>query len=350
MPTKTQQNPTITKASAKLLWSPIPAWRLGSAYPTIEDITRRQFLIGTGSLLMLAPYGCGSLASEQREALEDCEARPVEHPLGSACVPEDPGRIVVLDADHTLDLIIALGVNPVGAAAPSYTGGIPDHLIRRVEGEVESVGTTEQPDLETIDSLSPDLMIGIAPLMESFYEDLSQIAPTVSTEFEQTRWKERLRRVGGILGREERVEELLMEYEARISEFREATGDRLEGATVTLTRVTDLGFRYLTFGGSFPGTVLTDAGLSQLPDQEPGEVGEPYVEISEENISILEADYIFVSVDEGQEQELENLRQNPLWNGLEGEKIQVSSNRWIFGGILTANAILDDLEEHLLGE
>ena len=316
--------------------------------PRIEDITRRQFLIGAGSLLILAPYGCGGLAEEQRDALAECEARPVEHPLGAACVPEDPGRIVVMDADHTLDLIIALGIEPVGAAAPSYTGGIPDHLIREVEGEIESVGTTEQPDLETIAALSPELMIGTAPLMESFYDDLSRIAPTVGMDFEQTAWKERLRRTGEILGREDRAEELLTEYEARVSEFRASAADWLGGATVTLTRVTDLGFRYITFGDSFPGTVLTDAGLEQPPDQEPGEVGEPFVEISEENISILEADYIFVSVDGGQEGELENLRRNPLWNGLEGERIQVSSNRWIFGGILTANAILDDLERHLL--
>lgn len=349
MTTKTPQNPAATKVPVKLLRRPIPALQLGPAYPTIEDITRRQFLIGAGSLLVLAPYGCGGLASEQREALEECEDRPVEHPLGAACVPEDPERIVVMDADHTLDSIIALGIEPVGAAAPSYTGGIPDHLIREVEGDIESVGTTEQPNLETITALSPELMIGTAPLMESFYEELSQIGPTVGMEFEQTAWKERLRRTGEILGREDRAEELLTEYEDRVSEFREATGDQLGGATVTLTRVTDLGFRYITFGGSFPGTILTDAGLEQPPDQEPGEIGEPFVEISEEDISTLEADYIFVSVDGGQEGELENLRQNSLWNGLEGEKIQVSSNRWIFGGILTANAILSDLEEHLLG-
>lgn len=166
------------------------------------------------------------------------------------------------------------------------------------------MGTTEQPDLKTITSLDPDLMIGTEPIIESFYDDLSRIAPTVSTGFEQTAWKDRLRRVGEVLGRRGRAEERLAEYEERVGEIRRRIDESLGEITVTITRVTGLGFRYLTLGGSFPGTVLTDVGLTRPTDQEPGEVGEPFVEISEENTSVLAADYIFVSVDEGQEEEL----------------------------------------------
>ena len=311
--------------------------------------TRREFLIGAGILLVLAPYGCGGLASEQREALEECEVRPVEHPLGAACVPEDPQRVVVMDGEVTFDPVVALGIDPIGAPVPNYTGGIPDHLLEQVEGAVARVGTINEPSLERIADLEPDLIIGVSKVLENGYDRLSKIAPTVATGYEDpSDWKGTLREVAGILGREEEAGRELQGYDQRVESLREDLGSRADNTTVSVVRATVLGFRYLTLNGSLPGSVIKDVGLSTPPDQD-AETEEPYVELSREEIPVIEADYVFITVDEGQQTALRDLRSNPLWNDLGGAQIEVPSPSWVFGNVLTANVILDDLEKHLLG-
>jgi iron complex transport system substrate-binding protein len=314
--------------------------------PEIDDATRREFLIGAASLLVFAPYGCGGAGGE--EGVASGETRAVEHVLGMAKVPADPRRVVVMDGEITLDPVVALGVEPVAAARPNVTGDIPEQIRDRLDGKLEKIGMASEPSIEKIATLNPDLIIGSPDYLENIHDRLSEIAPTVAVEDEQTVWKERLHEIGTVLGREARAERLLSDYDERTRSFREAMGEKLDGITVTIARATELGFRYLTTNGSFPWTVLADAGLRQPPEQKTGAVGEPFVEISFEQIPIMEADYVFLAVDEGDNSVVEQLESNSLWRGLKGEKIAVSSLRWVFGSVLTANAILDDLEKYVL--
>ncbi|MBA2442542.1 MAG: iron-siderophore ABC transporter substrate-binding protein [Rubrobacter sp.] len=321
------------------------------ALPEIDDVTRREFLIGAAGLLVLAPYGCGGSGGSEVDGPED--GRMAEHEFGETRVPEDPQRIVVTDGEITLDPMVALGVEPVAAPEPNYTGGIPEQISSRIEGDLTSIGTVSEPDFERVAELSPDLILGIAPIVEEGYDRLSQIAPTVGLDYEQTAWKEQLHRVASVIGREGEAERLLSDYEGRVSRLRETAADRLEGVTVTVARATDLGFRHLTREGSFPWTVLGELGLQAPREQEAGEVGEPFIEISQEDTPLLEADYIFLATDAGDSDEsqvVEEVRSNALWRELEGEKIEVPSSRWVFGNVLTANAILDDVERYLVEE
>lgn len=47
------------------------------------------------------------------------------------------------------------------------------------EMDYTSVGTREQPNLEVISSLQPDLIIADAERHKGIYKDLQQIAPTI---------------------------------------------------------------------------------------------------------------------------------------------------------------------------
>lgn len=331
--TKATELPTITL--------PLP--------PEIEDVTRRKFLIGAGSLLVLAPYGCGATDSGEASGPED--GRMIEHELGQTRVPREPDRAVVTDGEITLDPMVALGVEPIAAPEPNYTGGIPEQISSRIEGELASIGTVNEPDFERVAELDPDLILGVADTVEQVYDRLAEIAPTVALDYEQTAWQEQLRRVAEVVGRENDARRLLAEYDERVTRIRRENAEALEGLTVTVARATDLGFRYLTVEGSFPWTVLDALGLQAPPDQEAGAVGEPFVEISQEQTPLLEADYIFLATDtggSGESQVAEEVRSNPLWQELTGRKIEVPSSRWVFGNVLTAGAVLDDVQRYIL--
>ncbi len=88
--------------------------------PEIDDVTRREFLIGTAGLLLL-PAGCGSDGEGGDEA--SGEMRTVEHALGTTEVPTEPRRVVVIDSYLTLTTALMLGVPVVGATTFQEEGG-----------------------------------------------------------------------------------------------------------------------------------------------------------------------------------------------------------------------------------
>jgi iron complex transport system substrate-binding protein len=102
----------------------------------------------------------------------------VSHTLGRVEIPIHPQRIVVLDANNAflLDALSALGVKPVGLTRCSNC--INSDPFSEFLGDLPTVGTDEQPSLEKILSLKPDLILGYK-WQKSFYPLLSTIAPTV---------------------------------------------------------------------------------------------------------------------------------------------------------------------------
>lgn len=60
------------------------------------------------------------------------------------------------------------------------------------EMDYTSVGTREQPNLEVISSLQPDLIIADAERHKGIYKDLQQIAPTIVLKSRESTYQENL--------------------------------------------------------------------------------------------------------------------------------------------------------------
>jgi iron complex transport system substrate-binding protein len=312
----------------------------------VDDLTRQEFLIGAG-LIVLAP-ACGS-GGENDEA--SGETRIVEHKMGTTEVPVSPQRIVALDY-ASLECLIALGADIAGAVDPSQ---VTIRAEQDPEG-IESVGDVMEPNLESVAALEPDLIVGVDFAAEGTYDQLSEIAPTLvfAEDDVYVAWKSYLTRMGEISGQEERAEELLSDYGERIDEFQEAMGGGLEETEVSIVRVRADGIS-LYDRGSFCGSVVEDAGLPR-PESQRSE--EYIVEISEERLDLAEGDALFVfasgTSDErrNRDQEaLQELQADPLWQRLDvvqrGRAYEVGDH-WLGSNIVAANLILDDLFEHLL--
>jgi iron complex transport system substrate-binding protein len=309
----------------------------------VDDLTRREFLIGAG-LIVLAP-ACGS-GGENGDA--SGQTRTVEHALGTTEVPVSPQRVVAVDG-FALDAVLSLEVDPVGAVVPN---SLPAYLGQRVEDmeDVEGVGTIGEPNLEVIATLEPDLILGVEVNVEGVYDELSEIAPTVVPAFESSAdWKEVHLKFSEALGLEEEGRTVLEEYEARARELRESFGDSPPEISILLTSE-----EYLAVyaGDSFAGTVVLDAGLSF-----PESVDDLDYEISRELLSELDADAVFVWAFEGtardSEREIRALLEDPLFKRLDAVRrgdVHVVGNHWIGTGVLGANLVLDDLEKHLTGD
>lgn len=288
---------------------------------------------------------CGSGGDQQDLATgaegNGTETRSVAHAMGTTEVPAEPERVVVLDTPH-LDTALSLGVTPVGSVQSSIAEGLPGYLGDRAEG-IEIVGTIEEPDLEAIAALDPDLILSSQVRHEQIYDRLSQIAPTVFTDYEEG-WQQIFSITAEALGRAEEGEEALTEFQARADEIGEDVG--AEGSSASLVRF--LPDETRIYGPeTFAGSVLTEIGF-ELPELDYDEYSMAY--ISPEQIELAAADVIF-STTYGDPVATTKESVTALWGNLDAVPdcaFEVEDDEWMLGiGLIGAGIILDDVESFL---
>jgi iron complex transport system substrate-binding protein len=309
---------------------------------------RRILAAGLASLCAVALAACGTSdpAAERNDA--EGETRTIEHAMGSTEIPAEPQRVVVLDTDK-IDTMLSLGLTPVGAARAGETD-LPTYL-GDLSG-VTVVGTVSEPDLEAIEGLKPDLILGSKFRQEAFYDELNAIAPTVFTEMVGLTWKENFLLDGDALGKGEEAKELLDAYETRAAEFGASLGDPA-ATEVSIVRFTPDEIRYYGPDG-FSGIVVGDTGLGRpemqlLADAEDKRMGT----VSAEEIDTLGGDVVFYCAygDDGAAK-LAEYTGGELWQSIpavkDGKAYEVSDETWMTGiGVTAAGMILDDLEQYL---
>ncbi len=315
----------------------------GLLVPRIEnDLTRRNFLIGAG-IIVLAPSCGGGESGEETSA----NTRTIEHAMGTTEVPGRPERVVVLDTGE-LDGVISLGLTPVGAVTTDVNDEFLGYLREEAE-EAEIVGSIEMPNLESISALEPDLILSNMTRHEAIYDQLSEIAPTVFAEEVGVVWKENFLLYARALGMEDEAESQLAEYERRAREFGESLGEA-DSTEVSVLRFTEGVIRAYT-EDSFIGSILEDIGLSRPTVQRTRE--EAFVELGLETVPRADGDIIlYASYGSPEESGEAEVTAGPLWQRLQavesGEAYAVDGEIFFSGiGLTAANEVLDDLEEFL---
>jgi iron complex transport system substrate-binding protein len=307
-------------------------------------------LLLAAALMATACGGQDPAAGGSEAASSPAAPRVVEHHQGSTEVPGEPQRVVVLDTGE-LDSATTLGFTPVGGVTALPELPVLEYLQDEVP-DMEIVGTIEEPDLEAVAALQPDLILSSTLRHEKIYDELSQIAPTVFTETVGVVWKENFLVHAEALGKRSEAEEMLAAYEQRAAELGEKIAGSFGGDKPTVSVVRFLpGETRIYLSESFIGTILEDVGLPRPKTQQKKDFA---LYPSEEQISLMDGDLIFFT-HYGPEDKttLPEITSNPLWRNLDAVKNDrahgVPEDHWMLGiGIRAANLVLDDLEELLL--
>ena len=270
--------------------------------------------------------------------------RAVDHAMGTTAVPSAPERVVVLDY-APLDSALALEIEPIGRLEI-----LPSEIYPAAINDIPLVGSGVQPNLETILQLQPDLILSNKVSSGRIYRQLSQIAPTVLARDNgrKGRWQDNLQLYARALGKSERAEQLLEEYQQRVKAAQAALPQDLEAIEVSVIAHWSGGIvAYST--DSFSGSVLKDLGLARNPAQ--GEGKRYGVQLSKEDLTQIDGDVIFLLHNSGLEASVGKAAfiSDPLWSRLDavqqGIVCEVSSAHWSGGrSILAANQILADVE------
>lgn len=312
----------------------------------IKHIYQQLFLFCLMAVLIVA---CNHSSGSETSTSTNC--RRIDHVAGETCVPLNPERVIVLGVPTMADAL-ALGVKPVGSILYFDKISSPPYLEGKLDG-IELVGTGDQPNLEKILSLNPDLIIAMNE-WGTPYGKLSQIAPTVVDDWiGYPSWKEHFNFVAKVLNKTEEAEQIWAHYEQRIEKLRAALGDQYQDTEVSFVRVC-CGRLATDVKNSFSGMILEDVGLSR-PSAQDIENEDGLVFLSEELITDMDGDIIFVVVDQGDDDAkkmFDQLQKKPLWNQLkavqQGRVYPVNLPTWRGGNPLAADAVIDDLFRFLV--
>lgn len=278
--------------------------------------------------------------------------RTVEHFRGTTTIETEPTRIVALDTSYA-DAVLLLEAPLVGHV-DYRTEGFPDYLgdSREYAADAVSVGKTANISLEQVAALEPDLILSAEVRDGENYEELSAIAPTVFSQSTGPTWKDNIRLAARAIGKEDLAEQRITEYEERAAAIGADINAEAGNPTVSIVRFAGEPTARLYRTTSFSGIVLEDAGLARPASQgpDPEDPSSIMNSISPELIVQAEADVIFVTTydtGDGTAQEAaQPFVTNPLWQNLQGRKVEVDDSVWMTPvSIQGAHRILDDLAD-----
>lgn len=296
----------------------------------------RRSLLATVALLAAALSSCSTgptgstsgdgdatTAGPTTTAAVDANAFPVTiaHALGETTIEQEPVRIATVGwTDH--DIVLSLGVVPVGATALTWGGNEGQSSDWFDEALAEAGGTApvrysdvDGVPVEDIAAVTPDLILATnSGITAEEYAALSKIAPVVAYPEAPwvTSWQDSLGIIGEALGRSTRAEEVLAETEQLVTDTAAAHPQLAENtfvvAYLTTTDLSTIGI----YGREDNRVRMLEAfGLQSAPIvSEVAAPGTFYGSISAELASTVEADVLLTYAET--EADLDTFRSDPL--------------------------------------
>lgn len=274
--------------------------------------------------------------------------RQVEDAFGNTVtVPAEPERVVTLN-EIDLDTALTLGVTPIGTVNGRGQAAPPRYLEGKVPSGIKVVGDLDNPNLETLLELEPDLIL-TGPVKPEQLAILNEIAPTVTTFKWAEPWQSSMQRTAHILNKDAEAKAFLDRYEARAAEARERLKDH-QGETFSIVRWNPKGPSYM-FKDAFSSTVVEDVGLVRpAHQQDPGHTHS--MALSLESLELLDADWLVIGTLATSGEAVEALSQaeeTPAFRQLSSIQAKrfdaVDGSLWTsLGGPMAALQVIEDVE------
>lgn len=277
------------------------------------------------------------------------EVREITHKLGTTKIEGKPEKAVVLDYG-TLDALDALGVEVTGLPK---SGKLPSYLSKFKDDSYANTGSVKEPDLEAIHALKPDVIF-MAGRMADYYDELSEIAPTVYIESDGANYIESFSKsmdiYGQIFNKEDKAKELVKEVTEKAEEVKAKTSGR--NASVVMVN----GRSISAFGkDSRYGLIFNELGFGMsdtaLKDSTHGqEVSfEYFIEKNPEYIFVVDRNSVTGSSEGSASDVLENelVKQTSAYK--DGKIVYLDSVVWytVSGGYTSTLNMIDEVNKAL---
>lgn len=238
--------------------------------------------------LVFAMNACKQGEKQESATAENQETISITHELGTVELVKPPVKVVALDyaAVENLD---ELGI-PIIGTAKSHLPGYLDKF--KNDDSVADLGTLFEVNYEKLSELNPDVIF-ISARMQTIYNELSEIAPTVFLQTDQTdilpSFRKNTEEFGKIFGKEDETEKAISDIENQIAALYKKASESGKTALVILYN----NGKFSAFGkGSRFGIIHDLFGFKEaVEDLESARHGQA---VSNEFIQKANPDYLFI--------------------------------------------------------
>jgi ABC-type Fe3+-hydroxamate transport system substrate-binding protein len=313
----------------------------------------------TAAALTLAACGTTEPAADKTE--KKSEAITLTDGTGAKLKLDGPATKVVATEWNEVESLITLGVDPVGVADvkgyKTWDTAVP------LKNEPKDIGTRGEPSMDTVASLSPDLIVASSDLPPAAVKQLRKIAPVLGIKSADAsdqvgQMLENLDLIAKATGTTDRARTARTNFEAKVAEGKKALADAgLDG--------TDLAFAdgYVTSNqvslrpytsGSLIGAVNERIGLKNAWKIK-GDAAYGLGTTDVEGLTALPKDVQFAYIgndgDKGSTPFTGALAKNAVWKSLpfvKADKVhRLPDGIWMFGGPQSMEAYIDAVVDAL---
>lgn len=265
-------------------------------------------------------------------------------------------KVVVLEWTFTED-VIALGVQPVGNADnENYKLYVTSEAP--LDAGVTDVGTRSEPNLETIASLKPDLIIANTDNHEAIYDQLKAIAPTLilglyPPEGQGDQYAEMeniFRTIAAAVGKTAEGDKVLADLDAHYADAKtKLAAAGKEGLNYVLTQAysyQNAATMRLFTDNSLAVQTLDRIGLKNDWKPEKFEMYGFTTSTVEALPAVKDTNLLYI-VQKDDDIFSKELKDNSVWNGLnfvkEKRTFGLASTTWVFGGPVSSKVLVDEV-------
>lgn len=279
---------------------------------------------------------------------------------------ETPENVVALEWVYAEDLL-ALGMQPAGIAdLDGYNDYLAD-IEPAPSEDVQDVGTRQEPSLERIAELEPDLIITAGYRHEDIKEELEEIAPTLMynpypAEGEGNQYEEMestFESIATAVGEEDQAEQVLNDLDDTYNELSteiEDAGRTDEEVLLSLSYLANENVAFRLFAdNSLAAQTMEQIGVDNAYESEQfEEYG--YTETSVDALeNYQEQTFIDIPTPEGDRDTIEQtLNNNEVWNSLsfvQNDNVhRLPSSTWPYGGPLSSEVFAEEVADTLTNE
>ncbi|GFZ94827.1 ferrichrome ABC transporter substrate-binding protein [Paenibacillus marchantiophytorum] len=317
-------------------------------------------------LLLIAGCGAksvtnsGASPSASPEAASANAERVIKHVRGEAKIKGTPKRIVALEWKYVEELL-ALGIQPVGVAD---IAGYKKWISAKPElaANVQDVGTRQEPSLELITSLKPDLIIAAGNRVKNNYEQLSAIAPTLvfdqyledTSKNQYAEMESHFKVIADIVGKKTEADVVLADlnksYEAAKTKLQAAGKAGTDYVLVSASSNQNAVSLRLFLDNSAAIEVLNRIGLKNAYKSQKYETNGFSTASVESLLPVQQANLLYV-VQPDDNVFAKQLKDNDVWKSLtfvkESRLYPLGGDMWLYGGPGSLKLLVEKTVEQL---
>ncbi|MGN7457748.1 ABC transporter substrate-binding protein [Paenibacillus pasadenensis] len=324
----------------------------------------KRLLSGTTALLavLLLTAACGSTTTENTGSAATSSPAPssaetagpivIKHGKGETKLDKPAEKVVALEWIYSEELI-ALGIQPVGNADnKEYKLYVTDEAA--LADSVTDVGLRWEPNLETIASLKPDLIISNTDNNDAIYDQLQAIAPTI--EFDPypnegdayTGMVNDFKTIAQAVGKSKEAEQVLADLDAHYAEAKQklaaAGKDNFHYViTQAFTSQNAAALRMFTDTSTVVQTLDRIGLINDWKSEKFEKYG--FTDATFESLPAVSSSNFIYIVQDNDNVFGESAKDNKVWNSLdfvkENRTYGIGGDTWTFGGPLSSKALVD---------